>query len=60
MKPEQVALYIAEMSRELNGLAERTGLPFLAYLLGMVQQEAQALARPKGAPADPQEPEPGA
>jgi hypothetical protein len=34
------ALYIAGMARELRSLATKSDLGFLAYLLSMVEQEA--------------------
>jgi hypothetical protein len=41
----ETADYIRVMSAELRGLAARADLPFLAYLLAMVEDDAQATAR---------------
>lgn len=45
---EQVADYIADISRGLGGLARRNRLMTLAYLLGMAQLEAETVARRDG------------
>ncbi len=42
---DQVADYIAGMSRDLGSLARRNRLMTLAYLLGMAQLEAETVAR---------------
>ena len=38
-----VAEYIGEMTRELAQVAQRAGLPVLAYLLELADGEAQAM-----------------
>jgi hypothetical protein len=39
------AQYIATMARDLKGLAVGAGLPFTAYLLGMVEEDASTVYR---------------
>ena len=39
------AQYIATMARDLRGLALGAGLPFTAYLLGMVEEDASTICR---------------
>jgi hypothetical protein len=39
------ALYIAGLAKELRGLASKTDLGFLAYLLSMVESEAEETVR---------------
>jgi hypothetical protein len=41
----ETAVYIAQMARELRALAARSNLGFLAYLLGMVENDATETAR---------------
>jgi len=43
--PRTAAQYIEAMARDLKGLALTSGLPFLAYLLGMVEADASSTAR---------------
>jgi len=40
LKHEQ-ALYIAEMTKELRGMASGVGLEFLTYLLAIAEEEAR-------------------
>ncbi len=46
MKPdaEETARYIAALARELRTLAAKADLGFLAYLLAMVEDDAEATA----------------
>jgi hypothetical protein len=39
------AQYIAAMARDLRGLASGSGLPFIAYLLAMVEADASTVGR---------------
>lgn len=41
--------YIAELAEELRILAIKAGMPFLAFLLGMVVEEARHAAAPSDA-----------
>jgi len=43
-----VASYVASLSHDLAGMARRTGLDTLGYLLEMVRLEAESLARHNG------------
>jgi HEAT repeat protein len=43
--PEAVANYVATISADLAGIARRTGLETLRYLLEMVRLEAESVAR---------------
>lgn len=43
--PQAVAVYIGEMAVELRGLADQSGLAFLAYLLDLVYEESTIVAR---------------
>lgn len=47
--PHQTADYVARMAAELRAISAKAGLGFLAYLLGMVEEEAarQGAARQK-------------
>lgn len=36
-RPEQVAIYVADLARQLKQMAERHDLPELAYLLDLVR-----------------------
>jgi hypothetical protein len=47
----EIAEYIRGMAKELEALASRADLGFLAYLLSMVQQEAQREATGQPPPA---------
>lgn len=38
--PAQTAAYIASLAGELKGLANQSGMPFLAYLLSLAEEEA--------------------
>lgn len=40
-----MAQYIGAMARDLRGLAASAGLPFIAYLLAMVEEDASSLGR---------------
>lgn len=42
---EEAAQYIAALAHELRTLAARADLGFVAYLLGMVEDEASATVR---------------
>ncbi|MBZ9936570.1 hypothetical protein LB518_09710 [Mesorhizobium sp. BR1-1-16] len=42
----ETARYIGRMSSELRAIAQRTDLPFLAYLLSMVEDESRAVIGP--------------
>jgi hypothetical protein len=46
--PEATAEYIASLLQELMALAQHTQMPFLAYLLGMALQEADAQKKNQG------------
>jgi hypothetical protein len=48
MTPQAAAEYIASLLRELIALAQRAQMPFLAYLLGMALQEAEARKKGQG------------
>ena len=50
MSQRQAADYVSRMAAELRLIATRADLGFLAYLLGMAEEEAarQGLADPKG------------
>ena len=52
-KPNEAAAYIEQAAAELRDLANRSGMPFLAYLIDMARLEAasQVLTPPR-APAD--------
>ena len=43
-KPEEVAAYVCEMTRDFKKLAESADLAFLAYLIDMVHIEAFEIA----------------
>jgi hypothetical protein len=43
-----VAAYVATMSNDLAGMARRTGLDTLGYLLEMVRLEAESVSRHNG------------
>jgi hypothetical protein len=43
-KPEEVAAYVCEMTRDFKKLAESADLAFLAYLIDMVHIEAFGIA----------------
>jgi len=43
-----VASYVATLSADLAGMARRTGLDTLGYLLEMVRLEAESMTRPNG------------
>lgn len=51
--PESVALYTAKLAAELVRMAEDAGLPVLAYLLAMVQEEATMQAEVRARPPAP-------
>lgn len=40
-----MAQYIGAMARDLRGLAAGAGLPFIAYLLAMVEEDASSVGR---------------
>jgi len=40
-RPEQVAIYVADLARQLKLMAERHDMPELAYLLDLVRAEAE-------------------
>jgi hypothetical protein len=40
-RPEQVAIYVADLARQLKQMAERHDMPELAYLLDLVRAEAE-------------------
>ena len=40
-----MAQYIAAMAHDLKGLAAGAGLPFIAYLLAMVEEDAATVVR---------------
>lgn len=42
-----MAQYISAMARDLRGLAAGAGLPFIAYLLAMVEEDAGRSAADK-------------
>ena len=42
---EQICSYVADLARELQRLARRSGFVVLAALLNLVQAEAERLAR---------------
>ena len=48
MTPQAAAEYIASLLQELMALAQHTQMPFLAYLLGMALQEADAQKKNQG------------
>ena len=47
---EEAAEYIAALARELRTLAAKADLGFIAYLLGMVEDEASAAIRQSAGP----------
>ena len=57
-KPNEAAAYIEQSAAELRDLANRAGLPFLAYLIDMARLEAASRVatppRPAATPAAPQ------
>jgi len=42
----EAARYVGRMSSELRAIAQRADLPFLAYLLSMVEDESRAVTGP--------------
>ncbi len=48
-KPNEAAAYVEQAAMELRDLANRSGMPFLGYLLDMARLEAasQVLSPPK-------------
>jgi len=42
----EAARYVGRMSSELRAIAQRADLPFLAYLLSMVEDETRAVTGP--------------
>ncbi len=46
--PSAVASYVASLSSDLAGMARRTGLDTLGYLLEMVRLEAESQIRQSG------------
>ena len=54
VKPNDTASYIEQATRELRDLAQRSEMPFLAYLIDMARLEAAdvALRAPRGPVAD--------
>jgi hypothetical protein len=59
-KPNEAANYIEQTATELRDLANRSGMPFLGYLIDMVRLEAasQVLSTPKPPAIVPSPPEP--
>jgi len=51
----ETARYIEQMARELRDLARGADLGFIAYLLGMAEDEAGATARRIGGESPPTE-----
>ena len=49
-RPEQVAIYVADLARQLKQMAELHDLPELAYLLDLVRAEAELKSRPEPHP----------
>jgi hypothetical protein len=49
-QPEQVAIYVADLARQLKWMAERHDMPKLAYLLDLVQAEAELKSGPEPCP----------
>jgi hypothetical protein len=43
--PQDTARYIQRLAKELRVMATDSGLPFLAYLLSMVEDDAAATVR---------------
>jgi hypothetical protein len=43
--PQDTARYIQRLAKELRVMATEAGLPFLAYLLSMVEDDAAATVR---------------
>jgi len=43
--PEETARYIGRLAREMRQMAAKANLGFLAYLLAMVEDDADAAAR---------------
>ncbi len=50
VRPEQVAIYVADLARQLKLMAERHDMPELAYLLDLVRAEAELKSRPEPRP----------
>ena len=50
VRPEQVAIYVADLARQLKQMAERHDMPELAYLLDLVRAEAELKSRPEPRP----------
>ena len=48
-----VASYVATLSGDLAGMARRTGLETLGYLLEMVRLEAESMTRHNGSNVQP-------
>jgi len=49
----ETARYIEQFAQELRTLAQKSDLPFLAFLLGMAADEAGAALRRLGDPSNP-------
>ncbi len=49
-RPEQVAIYVADLAKQLKQMAERHDMPELAYLLDLVRAEAELKSKPEPRP----------
>jgi hypothetical protein len=49
-RPEQVAIYVADLAKQLKQMAERHDMPELAYLLDLVRAEAELKSKPEQRP----------
>ena len=49
-RPEQVAIYVADLAKQLKQMAERHDMPELAYLLDLVRAEAELKSKPELCP----------
>lgn len=47
VRPEHVAIYVADLARQLKQMAERHDMPELAYLLDLVRAAAELKSRPE-------------
>jgi hypothetical protein len=49
----ETARYIEQFAHELRAMAQKADFPFLAFLLGMAEDEAGATLRRLGGPSNP-------
>jgi hypothetical protein len=49
-RPEHVAIYVADLAKQLKRMAERHDMLELAYLLDLVRAEAELKSRPEPHP----------